>query len=148
MKTLFIKTIAAVAAVSALSACAVSDSTTTHYTNDPNVTITTDKSWDGLKQPLQTALQEQIRGLNNQMVVNDIRKVEADRRTVNGREYVALNFHDANGRIFRTRVLASQITEAQIQQFKKVKGATFIGVIPVSNRQNTYMFQRISDMRI
>ncbi|QGL26162.1 hypothetical protein GJV52_11885 [Neisseria brasiliensis] len=56
MKTLFIKTITAVAAVSALSACAVSDSTTTHYTNDPNVTITTDKSWDGLKQPLQTAL--------------------------------------------------------------------------------------------
>ncbi|WP_165008086.1 hypothetical protein [Neisseria yangbaofengii] len=73
--------------------------------------------------------------MNNQMVVNDICKVGADRRTVvNDREYVALNFHDANGRIFHACASASQITEAQIQQFKKVKGTTFIVVIPVSDR--------------
>lgn len=89
----------------------------------------------------------QLKNLNNEVVVKNILYVSQDSATLDGKTYTLLRLHTTDNKVYHTRVESSKITTAHFEQLKKLKGATFIGVIAVPNKPYQYFFKNFKDIK-
>lgn len=137
---------ATLASVLSLSGCITLDSSPSTMASaqsaQPQVVVTTDdSSWVGFTGQLQNALGKKLEELNRRVVVNNFSHMTHEQKTVDGIGFVFMNFYTTDGKMYRTRVEANNITQEQIQKLKGLKGATLVGPIPIQNRSNEFFFQ-------
>ncbi|MDO4223491.1 MAG: hypothetical protein Q4D05_05625 [Acinetobacter sp.] len=85
--------------------------------------------------------------LKNEVRVNNILYVTQDDAVIDGVPYVLLNFHTADKKIYRTRAEFAKMNAQHTEQLKKLKEATFIGVLGLPNTTNEFFFKNFKNLK-
>lgn len=112
---------------------------------------TTGSTSNPTSTPVQLQLTQDVAQVlaqrTNEVVVPNIIYVTQDETVIEGTAYKLLNLHTADRKVYRTRVLKEKLTDTTFNRLKSLKGATLIGVIPVSGYQNQYFFRNYKELK-
>lgn len=90
---------------------------------------------------------QRLNQLNNEMHVSNILYVTQDKMMIGNVEYTLLSFHTGHSKVFRTRVETAKLNQATFERLKLLKGATFIGVLPIEGHSDEYFFRNYKNLK-
>lgn len=96
---------------------------------------------------LTQEIAQRLSQLNNEMHVSNILYVTQDKMMIGNIEYTLLSFHTGHSKVFRTRVETSKLNQATFERLKLLKGATFIGVLPIEGHSDEYFFRNYKNLK-
>lgn len=139
--------------ISSLTACTktvVFPSLGTTVPNTPNLStqnIPSTLNDQNLDIQLNREVTRKLAKLSNEVVVNNLLYVSHQSVMIEGEQYVLLNFHTTDNKVYRTRVLESKLNDKILKQLQQLKGATFIGYMPIKNYPNQYFFRQYKNLK-
>ncbi|MCK3657681.1 hypothetical protein A4G18_02885 [Pasteurellaceae bacterium Pebbles2] len=96
---------------------------------------------DALQGQLSSAINDSLSSLTRPVKVDNLTHMTHETRFVDGKDYVYLSFYSSDNKIYRMRTPADKITNEQLERLGKLKSATLIGPIPVTDQPNVYSFR-------
>lgn len=99
---------------------------------------------DNLK--LDSQITQKLAMLTNEVQVNNLSHVTHQAVSLDGERYIILSFHTLDNQVYRTRVLESKLNAKTLQQLQQLKGATFIGYMPISGYSQQFFFRNYKDL--
>lgn len=99
---------------------------------------------DNLK--LDSQITQKLAMLTNEVQVNNLSHVTHQAVSLDGERYIILSFHTLDNQVYRTRVIASKINTQTLQRLQQLKGATFIGYMPISGYSKQFFFRNYKDL--
>lgn len=139
-----------VLSILALSAC------TTIVEPPAYVTAMNQNTVNGVNQSLNTIqdnlkldsqITQKLAMLTNEVQVNNLSHVTHQAVSLDGERYIILSFHTLDNQVYRTRVLESKLNAKTLQQLQQLKGATFIGYMPISGYSKQFFFRNYKDLK-
>lgn len=100
---------------------------------------------DNLK--LDGQITKKLAQLKNEVVVSNLLYTTHQTMTLDKEQYVMLNFHTTDNKVYRTRVVQSKVNDTTLKQLQQLKGATLIGVMPIKAYPNQYFFRNFKDLK-
>ncbi|MDO4222624.1 MAG: hypothetical protein Q4D05_01145, partial [Acinetobacter sp.] len=83
-------------------------------------------------------LSTEIARLQQSTEVHNIVRFQEQRKMVDGQEQSWLEFYTADNKMYRMQVLSQNVTDAQRQKLRQLKGATLTGVTPIAGATNQF----------
>lgn len=100
---------------------------------------------DNLK--LDSQITQKLAMLTNEVQVNNLSHVTHQAVSLDGERYIILSFHTLDNQVYRTRVLESKLNAKTLQQLQQLKGATFIGYMPISGYSKQFFFRNYKNLK-
>lgn len=91
-----------------------------------------------LSGQLQDAMNREVARRNTPVSVPNISRVDSYEQTVDGKKYHFIDFHTADGKMYRTRQNVGVVSATQVEKLKRLKGATFRTTVPISGNPNHF----------